>query len=154
MIFCLFEQCLVRANTICDPLQHCNFDWAFSRKIVPWHYKTPGRCRVQGRGTRCGRSLSNGQWLSFDVVVGSKPERSDVTAAKRLHTKPTRIEGSREGEFACNGTSNWALKWYQYTYMTHFFANPLSILLAKDPTQVPLQKEHFEAVRNLPSFRR
>ncbi|KAK0515982.1 hypothetical protein JMJ35_002016 [Cladonia borealis] len=42
----------------------------------------------------------------------------------------------------------------KYAYMTHFFANPLGILLAEDHTQVPLQKEHFEAVRNLPSFRR
>ena len=36
-------------------------------------------------------------------MVGSKPERSDVTAAKRLHTRPVRIEGSREGEFVVIG---------------------------------------------------
>ena len=38
--------------------------------------------------------------------------------------------------------------------MTHFFANPLSITLNDDPTHVPLQEAHYEAVRNLPSFRR
>ncbi|KAL6715870.1 Origin recognition complex subunit 3 [Lecanora helva] len=42
----------------------------------------------------------------------------------------------------------------KYAYMTHFFANPLSILLSKSPTDHLLQKEHFEAIRNLPSFRR
>ena len=38
--------------------------------------------------------------------------------------------------------------------MTHFFANPLSIFLNTAKTQNFRQKEHYEAVRNLPSFRR
>lgn len=37
----------------------------------------------------------------------------------------------------------------QYIYMTHYFANPLSIL-----DGAHLQTEHLEAVRNLPSLRR
>ncbi|KAG6051001.1 hypothetical protein E4U39_002505 [Claviceps sp. Clav50 group G5] len=42
----------------------------------------------------------------------------------------------------------------KYAYMCHFYANPLSVLYS--PSQqdmLPLQKEHLEALRNLPSFR-
>ncbi|TAQ86545.1 hypothetical protein B7494_g5143 [Chlorociboria aeruginascens] len=46
----------------------------------------------------------------------------------------------------------------KYAYMCHFYANPLSVLLDANITFKPqsetLQLEHFEAVRNLPSFRR
>ncbi|KAF8469549.1 origin recognition complex subunit 3 N-terminus-domain-containing protein [Kalaharituber pfeilii] len=46
----------------------------------------------------------------------------------------------------------------KYAYMSHFYANPLSILLAflHDPSGLDevLQSEHIEAVRNLSSFRR
>jgi origin recognition complex subunit 3 len=42
----------------------------------------------------------------------------------------------------------------QYAYMSHFYANPLSILLAGDASRGILQSEHLEAIRNLPSFRR
>ena len=43
--------------------------------------------------------------------------------------------------------------------MCHFFANPLSILLVddkdKDATALTkLQREHIEAIRHLPSFRK
>ncbi|KAK5987306.1 Origin recognition complex subunit 3-like protein [Cladobotryum mycophilum] len=42
----------------------------------------------------------------------------------------------------------------KYAYMCHFFANPLSILLAPDTGHGNvLQVEHFEAMRNLPSVR-
>ncbi|GAO15938.1 hypothetical protein UVI_02039600 [Ustilaginoidea virens] len=38
--------------------------------------------------------------------------------------------------------------------MCHFYANPLSVLLCcSEPPSESLQQEHFEAVRNLPSFR-
>ncbi|KAH0544505.1 hypothetical protein FGG08_001404 [Glutinoglossum americanum] len=42
----------------------------------------------------------------------------------------------------------------KYAYMSHFYANPLSILLAGAKAYEILQKEHLEAIRNLPSFRR
>ncbi|KAI5786389.1 origin recognition complex subunit 3 N-terminus-domain-containing protein [Peziza echinospora] len=46
----------------------------------------------------------------------------------------------------------------KYAYMSHFYANPLSVFLAflNDPDEANsiLQPEHVEAVRNLPSFRR
>jgi len=38
--------------------------------------------------------------------------------------------------------------------MAHFYANALSTLLASEISPSPLQPEHFEAIRNLPSFRR
>ena len=38
--------------------------------------------------------------------------------------------------------------------MTHFFANPLSVFLDTAKTLASCQTEHYEAVRNLPSFRR
>jgi len=38
--------------------------------------------------------------------------------------------------------------------MTHFFANPLSILLGAGTEAPPLQKEHYETIRNLHSFKR
>ncbi|KAH7326553.1 origin recognition complex subunit 3 N-terminus-domain-containing protein [Stachybotrys elegans] len=42
----------------------------------------------------------------------------------------------------------------KYSYMSHFYANPLSILVQSDMVDLStLQPEHFEAVRNLPSFR-
>ncbi|KAI9770252.1 MAG: hypothetical protein M1840_003410 [Geoglossum simile] len=41
----------------------------------------------------------------------------------------------------------------KYAYMSHFYANPLSILLAADTSHELLQSEHLEAIRNLPSFR-
>ncbi|KAF2836280.1 hypothetical protein M501DRAFT_997018 [Patellaria atrata CBS 101060] len=54
----------------------------------------------------------------------------------------------------------------KYAYMSHFFANPLSILLRtahleqqdaskqEEPYFKDIPKDHFEALRNLPSFRR
>ncbi|MCJ1338812.1 hypothetical protein MMC09_004101 [Bachmanniomyces sp. S44760] len=45
----------------------------------------------------------------------------------------------------------------KYAHMSHFFANPLSVLLAETKrdclTERNLQAEHCEAIRNLPSFR-
>ncbi|CAD6583165.1 MAG: hypothetical protein ASARMPREDX12_001195 [Alectoria sarmentosa] len=42
----------------------------------------------------------------------------------------------------------------KYAYMTHFFANPLSICLDTTQLLASSQTEHYEAIRNLPSFRR
>ncbi|KAM0799315.1 origin recognition complex subunit 3 N-terminus-domain-containing protein [Usnea florida] len=42
----------------------------------------------------------------------------------------------------------------KYAYMTHFFANPLSVFLDTTKELESIQTEHYEAVRNLPSFRR
>ncbi|KAK5019715.1 Origin recognition complex subunit 3 [Cryomyces antarcticus] len=42
----------------------------------------------------------------------------------------------------------------KYAYMSHFYANPLSMFLQKDVTFKNVPKDHFEATRNLPSFRR
>jgi origin recognition complex subunit 3 len=43
----------------------------------------------------------------------------------------------------------------KYAYMSHFFANPLSVLLADEvPVKVLHQPRLCEAIRNLPSFRR
>ena len=46
----------------------------------------------------------------------------------------------------------------KYAYMSHFYANPLSIFLAfvddLDGLDEALKPEYLEAVRNLPSFRR
>ncbi|KAH8676297.1 origin recognition complex subunit [Xylariales sp. PMI_506] len=41
----------------------------------------------------------------------------------------------------------------KYAYMSHFYANPLSILLSDELDDSLLQKEHLEVVRSLPSFR-
>lgn len=41
----------------------------------------------------------------------------------------------------------------QYAYMTHFFANPLSVFLCKTLRFEDLSAEHFDGLRNLPSFR-
>lgn len=41
----------------------------------------------------------------------------------------------------------------QYAYMTHFFANPLSVFLCKPLRFEDLSKGHLDALRNLPSFR-
>src|SRR5215469_9618965 len=43
--------------------------------------------------------------------------------------------------------------YFQYAYMTHFFANPLSVFLCKRLRFEDLSKEHLDALRNLPSFR-
>lgn len=40
----------------------------------------------------------------------------------------------------------------QYAYLSHFYANALSIFLDQSITQADISAEHFEAVRNLPSF--
>jgi origin recognition complex subunit 3 len=46
----------------------------------------------------------------------------------------------------------------KYAYMSHFYANPLSIVLGfmgdKEGLGKVLTNEHVEAIRNLPSFRR
>ncbi|KAI9894943.1 MAG: hypothetical protein M1814_000164 [Vezdaea aestivalis] len=42
----------------------------------------------------------------------------------------------------------------KYAYMSHFFANPLSFLAAGERSVGYLQAEHYEALRNLPSFRK
>ncbi|KAI1345141.1 origin recognition complex subunit 3 N-terminus-domain-containing protein [Xylariaceae sp. FL0016] len=41
----------------------------------------------------------------------------------------------------------------KYTYMCHFYANPLAVLLVTDFDEGLLQKEHIEAARFLPSFK-
>ncbi|KAF3482156.1 origin recognition complex subunit [Arthroderma uncinatum] len=43
---------------------------------------------------------------------------------------------------------------FKYTYMAHFFANPLSVLLAGEDRLKELQPELCEAIRNTPSFRK
>jgi origin recognition complex subunit 3 len=40
----------------------------------------------------------------------------------------------------------------QYAYMSHFFANPLSVLLTHQAESL-LQDEHLQAIRHLQSFR-
>ncbi|KAF2459963.1 origin recognition complex subunit 3 N-terminus-domain-containing protein [Lineolata rhizophorae] len=42
----------------------------------------------------------------------------------------------------------------QYAYMSHFYANPLSIFLLEDLQYAAVPRDHFEALRNLGSFRR
>ncbi|KAI1929714.1 Origin recognition complex subunit 3 [Ophidiomyces ophidiicola] len=42
----------------------------------------------------------------------------------------------------------------RYAYMSHFFANPLAALLAKEIRQDDFQPELCEAIRNLPSFQK
>ncbi|KAF2397608.1 hypothetical protein EJ06DRAFT_533220 [Trichodelitschia bisporula] len=42
----------------------------------------------------------------------------------------------------------------QYAYMTHFFSNGLSVFLSEDLEWGDWAREHVEALRNLPSFRR
>lgn len=40
----------------------------------------------------------------------------------------------------------------QYAFMAHFFANPLSVFLSESLKFEDLSKDHFEALRNAPSF--
>lgn len=40
----------------------------------------------------------------------------------------------------------------QYAYMAHFYANPLSVFLSDSLQLDELSKDHFEALRNVPSF--
>ncbi len=42
---------------------------------------------------------------------------------------------------------------WQYMYMTHFYTNPLTVLLSEEKTPI-LQIEHYDAIRRLPSFKR
>ncbi|MCJ1417094.1 hypothetical protein MMC32_003433 [Xylographa parallela] len=42
----------------------------------------------------------------------------------------------------------------KYAFMTHFFVNALSWIVHPSPATPMLQTEHYEAIRNLPSFRR
>jgi origin recognition complex subunit 3 len=42
----------------------------------------------------------------------------------------------------------------QYAYMSHFYANPLSVFMSKDIDLEDVSKEHIEALRNVPSFRK
>lgn len=41
----------------------------------------------------------------------------------------------------------------QYAYMSHFFANPLAVLLGSPTLDTLSQTRLGEAIRNLPSFR-
>lgn len=49
--------------------------------------------------------------------------------------------------------SQWQLTYVKYAYMTHFFANPLSVFLCDNLSFTDVSSEHFDALRNLPSFR-
>ncbi|KAL9079870.1 MAG: hypothetical protein Q9157_001272 [Trypethelium eluteriae] len=42
----------------------------------------------------------------------------------------------------------------QYAYMSHFYANPLSLFVFEGSTDKTTPKDHFESARNLASFRR
>ncbi|KAF2234438.1 origin recognition complex subunit [Viridothelium virens] len=42
----------------------------------------------------------------------------------------------------------------QYAYMSHFYANPLSLFLGEGPTDKTIPKDHLEGVRSLASFRK
>lgn len=40
----------------------------------------------------------------------------------------------------------------QYAYLSHFYANALSIFLDETVAEADISAEHMEALRNLPSF--
>lgn len=40
----------------------------------------------------------------------------------------------------------------KYAYLSHFYANALSIFLDDTVVEADISAEHFEALRNLPSF--
>jgi origin recognition complex subunit 3 len=42
----------------------------------------------------------------------------------------------------------------KYAYMTHFYANPATVFLKDDPQFEDFSSDAFEAIRNLPSFKR
>ncbi|MCJ1232868.1 hypothetical protein MMC14_000822 [Varicellaria rhodocarpa] len=42
----------------------------------------------------------------------------------------------------------------KYAYIIHYFTNPLSILTDRNDSAGALQREHYEVIRDLPSFRR
>ena len=42
----------------------------------------------------------------------------------------------------------------QYACMSHFYANPVSLFINKGLTVEATPKDHFEATRNLQSFRK
>lgn len=42
----------------------------------------------------------------------------------------------------------------KYAYMSHFYANPTTIFLKTNPKFSDFSPTNYEAVRNLPSFRR
>ncbi|KAL8900238.1 MAG: hypothetical protein Q9207_005790 [Kuettlingeria erythrocarpa] len=67
------------------------------------------------------------------------------TALKLINTAATNCDPDAEDDFQNRE---------QYAYMTHFFANPLSVLLGESQSSDVFQKELYESVRNLDSFRR
>ena len=49
---------------------------------------------------------------------------------------------------------SFSLSSAQYAHMSHFYANPLSLFMQRDLTTDAVPNDHFEATRNLQSFRR
>ncbi|MCJ1397010.1 hypothetical protein MMC11_000202 [Xylographa trunciseda] len=85
--------------------------------------------------------------LMFRTVTGPDESRSLYTGAGLLQ-----IFLDRQMEHVQSVQA--FIKSLKYTYMTHFFVNALSWVLNSSPATSTLQAEHYEAVRNLPSFRR
>lgn len=106
------------------------------------------------------------KWESSWRCVLSNNDRFINKASDRPITEP---DASRQKQWADNerGRFRWRasgksydmmqlelpLTHFQYAYMTHFFANPLSVFLCKSLRFEDLSKEHLDALRNLPSFR-
>lgn len=103
---------------------------------------------VAERVFKCLNDPSNarvrmGPSLAGTLLQKSKDSNSSTTAI----LEAAKVDSTANINFNC-------LHCEQYAYMCHFYANPLSVFLAKNLEYTQLDAKHFEAARNLDSFRK
>ncbi|RDW74056.1 hypothetical protein BP5796_07498 [Coleophoma crateriformis] len=112
--------------------------------------------RLSRRATRCvfGAQFDVEQTSSIVERVFTKVV---ISADARLRLGSALVSSLMERQYDHVQSVQAFIAALKYSYMCHFYANPLAVFLgmSDDPKAVRkvLQDEHFEALRNLPSFR-
>ncbi|KAK6432006.1 Origin recognition complex subunit 3 [Oleoguttula sp. CCFEE 5521] len=93
----------------------------------------------------------------FDAVPSASEVQQVFTALTHLDTRlwigPGLLSAALQRQSDFISSADGVIEMAQYAYMSHFYANALSIFLAADLKLKDIPSDHFDALRNLESFR-
>nr|OQO30580.1 hypothetical protein B0A51_01206 [Rachicladosporium sp. CCFEE 5018] len=110
---------------------------------------------LQQRLTRAAVQSLDGRL--FDAVPSFAELQYMFSALTHPDTKlwigPSLLSAALERQSDFISSADGVVEMAQYSYMSHYYANALSIFLASDVAQKDVPADHFNALRNLESFR-